>query len=266
MNNERTANVADQSISRSLKTLIRGLTQDNLTETYEGYKALFQAGSAAIPHIRDALAKSEWSRVKYPNEIRYVSGLVTLIHDIDESEADKITGELKSHGCDPAVARILDSISSFTLNDYVQYDVCGVRIFEHKRLVTRQNVKQKLERWLKPVPGADLEEIERIYVLRLEDAEARGSYKPILFRINLAWDNPSSRLSPMSWVNNLIIENTLYHEIGHHVHRHTFGQDPDQEEAAENYADQIMFKRSRHLLFRVGRLVRSCRRAADARR
>ena len=249
------ANVADQSISRSLKTLIRGLTQNDVTETYQGYKALFQVGSAAIPHIRDAVSKSKWSTVKYPNEIRYISGLVTLVHDIDESEAEKITSELKSHGCDPVVARILDSISSFTLNDYVQYDVCGVKIFEHKRLVTTQNVKQRLELWLKPVPNADLEEIERIYVLREEDLKVLGNYKPILFRINLAWDNPSSRLNPMSWLNNFMIESTLYHEIGHHVHRHTFGQDPDQEEAAEKYADQVMANRSSHLLFRVGRFL-----------
>jgi hypothetical protein len=254
---EEQTSAADQNISRSLKTLIRGLTQDSATEMYEGYKALFQVGSAAIPQICDAISKSKWSRVKYPNEIRYISGLVTLIHDIDESEAARITSELKSGGCDPAVARILDSIVSFTLNDYVQYDVCGVKIFEHKRLVTRQKVKERLEQWLKPVPSADLEEIERIYVLRKGELSALGNYEPILFRINLVWDNPSSRFSPMSWLNNFIIENALYHEIGHHVHRHTFGQDPDQETAADNYADRIMAYRSSHLLFRVGRFLKA---------
>ena len=154
------------------------------------------------------------------------------------------------------MARILDSIGSFKLKDFIRYDVRGVKIFEHKRLVTRQNVKQRLEQWLKPVPSADLDQLERIYVLPKSDLEALGSYKPVLFCINLAWDNPSPRWSPMSWMNNFIIESTLYHEIGHHVHRHTFGQDPEQEADAENYADRIMAYSSSHFLFRVARVLK----------
>src|SRR5262249_26093469 len=121
----------NRDVDRSLRTLIRGLTQDNRTEIYESYKALFQAGATAIPQVRAALFKSNWSNLKYPNEIRYVSGLVNLIHDIDESEAKRIANQLKKNGCDVAVARFLDSICAFTLADYAQYDVCGVKVFEH---------------------------------------------------------------------------------------------------------------------------------------
>ena len=247
-------NELTQNINRSLRMLIRGLTQDNVAEMYEGYKALFQVGVLAIPQIREAVLKSNWSKLKYPNEIRYVSGLVNLIHDLDESEARGITNQLKNNGCDLAVARILDSICTFTLADYTQYNICGVKIFEHKKLVTKQNVRARLERWLKNVPIEDLKEIERIYILRSEDLRSLGNYKPILYRINFVWDNPSSRWSPMSWLNNFIIENTLYHEIGHHVHRHTFGQDPEQEKEAEKYSDRIM-ARSNRWLFRVRRLL-----------
>lgn len=253
---EEQSNVADQNISLSLKTLIRGLTQDDVTEMYKAYKALFAVGPAVIPQIREAIFKAKWSSVKYPNEIRYLAGLVTLIHDLDESESAKIRVELISNGCGPVVTRILDSISSFKLENFNRYDVRGVKIFEHKKLVTRQNVKRRLEQWLKPVPGEDLDQIERIYVLAKSDLEALGSYAPVLFCINLAWDNPSPRWSPMSWMNNFIIESTLYHEIGHHVHRHTFGQDPEQEEDAENYADRIMAYRSGHLLFRLARVLK----------
>ena len=256
---EEQSNVADQNISRSLKTLIRGLTQDDVTEMYKGYKALFAVGRAAIPQIREAIFKARWSSVKYPIEIRYIAGLVTLIHDLDESESEKIRIELMGNGCDPVVARILDSIGSFKLKDFIRYDVRGVKIFEHKRLVTRQNVKRRLEQWLKPVPSEDLDQIERIYVLPKSNLEALGSYAPVLFCINLAWDNPSPRWSPMSWVNNFIIESTLYHEIGHHVHRHTFGQDPEQEADAENYANRIMANGSSHFLFRVARVLKRAR-------
>jgi hypothetical protein len=175
---------------------------------------------------------------------------------LDESESEKIRIELIDNGCGPVVAHILDSIGSFKLNDFIRYDVRGVKIFQHKRLVTRQNVKRRLEQWLKPVPSEDLDQIERIYVLPKWDLEALGNYKPVLFCINVAWDNPSPRWSPMSWVNNLIIESTLYHEIGHHVHRHTFGQEPEQEAEADDYANRIMANSSGHFLFRVARMLK----------
>ncbi|HKU73199.1 MAG TPA: hypothetical protein VJR02_04730 [Pyrinomonadaceae bacterium] len=249
-------NVAEQDISRSLKTLIRGLTQDDVTEMYKAYKALFAVGRAAVPQIREAIFKTEWANINYPNEIRYLAGLVTLIHDLDESESEKIRIELVRNGCSPVVAHVLESIGSFQLQDFIRYDVRGFKIFEHKRLVTRQNVKRRLEQWLRPVPGEDLDQIERIYVLPKQDLDALGSYAPVLFCINLAWDNPSPRWSPMSWLNNFIIETTLYHEIGHHVHRHTFGQDPEQEADAENYADRMMANSSGHFLFRLARLLK----------
>lgn len=248
--------LTDQEISRSLKTLIRGLTQNDLTETYQGYKALFAIGPEAIPQIREAIFKSNWASVKYPNEIRYIAGLVTLIHDLDETESEKIRRELRDKGCSPVVASILDSIGSFKLEDFVRYDIRGVKIFEHKKLVTRQNVRLKLEQWLKPVPGEDLDQLERVYVLRPSDLDALGSYKPVLFCIKLAWDNPSPRWSPMSWMNNLLLESTLYHEIGHHVQRHTFGQDPEQEADAEEYSERMIVNNSSHLLFRLGRLLK----------
>lgn len=246
----------DQIVSRNLKTLVRGLTQSDWNETYKGYKALFRIGAPAIPHVRDVLLKFDLAKVKHSNEIRYVSGLVNLIHDIDESEANEIVRQLKGGGCNVALASVLDSICASTLDDYVQYIVCGVRIFEHKNLATKQSVKAKLEQWLKNVPSDDLREIERIYIVRQEDLDSLGSYKPILHRINVVWINRSRRWSPVSWMDNFIIENTLYHEIGHHVYRHTFGQEPEQEKEANDYADRIMLN-SNHLLFRVARLLKT---------
>lgn len=205
----------DEDIRRSLKNFLRGLTQDDVADRYESYKALFQIGPAAIPQIRDLLFKSNWSHVKYPNEIRYVAGLVSLIHDLDESESERVRAKLQSNGCALALKRVLDSIGSFRSADYAHYDVQGVRIFEHKKLVTKQNVRRKLEQWLRSIPDRDLAEIERIYVIRKEDLTVLGSYKPILYWINLAWDNPSARWNPFSWLNNFMVESTLYHEIGH---------------------------------------------------
>lgn len=241
-------------IRRNLNQLIRGLTQNDLTEALEAYKFLFQTGEPVIPQVRAVLLKFDCSKVKYDNEIRYISGLVKLIHDINEPEAKKIVGELKKQNCIYSLTKILDSICQFTIGDYDQYKVRRLKIFEHKRLFTEQDIKATLEKWMKNIPDEDLKGIERIFILRPEDLDNLGNYTPILYQINIVWDNPSSRWSPMSWVNNFLIESTLYHEIGHHVCRHKFGQDPTQEKEAVAYSDRIMWNSGR-LIFRLGRLL-----------
>lgn len=250
-------NEENQIVSRNLKMLIRGLTQSDLSETYEGYKALFQIGASVIPQIREVLLKFDCSKIKFPNEIRYISGLVNLVHDVDEIEANNIVRQMKNGNCNVALVRVLDSICTFTLDNYIRYNVCGVKIFEHKKIFARQNIKAKLESWLKNVPSDDLSEIERIYILRPKDLENLGNYTPILYRINVAWTSRSPRWSPMSWIDNLIIENTLYHEIGHHVYHNKFGQKSKQEreKEADDYADRIMINSS-HLIFRVACLFK----------
>lgn len=250
-------NEENQIVSRNLKMLIRGLTQSDISETYEGYKALFQIGASVIPQIREVLLKFDCSNIKFPNEIRYISGLVNLVHDIDEIQADNLVRQMKNGNCNVVLARVLDSICKFTLDDYVRYNVRGVKIFEHKKIFARQNIKAKLESWLKNVPSSDLSGIERMYILRPEDLENLGTYTPILYRINMAWTNRSPRWSPMSWIENFIIENTLYHEIGHHVYRYKAGQQlkQEREQDADDYADRIMIN-SNHLIFRVASLFK----------
>jgi hypothetical protein len=241
---------ANQEINAALRTLLRGLTQNNLKEIYAGHKALYKIGAPTISYIRDAIHQSNWTKLRYSNEIRYITGLVSILHDIDESESKGIANQFKQNGCDVSVAHLLNSVCRFTVSDYLQYEIRGIRIFEHKKLEIKQPVQPRLEDWLKNAPEEDLVQIERIYILRKGDLKALGTYTPILCNINLVWDNPCSNSNPLSYLNLYIIENTLYHEIGHHIHRHKFGQDEKQEKEARDYADYIM-RISNHLQFRI---------------
>jgi hypothetical protein len=119
------------------------------------------------------------------------------------------------------------------------YDIQGVKVYERKELF-KHDVRSKLERWLNNVPGKDLKEIERIYVTTYDGRDAAGSYRPILFTIEIVWYNPFSKRDPFSWFVLQNIERTLYHEIGHHAHRHSFGQIPEQEQEADAYARRLM--------------------------
>jgi len=240
----------DQEIRTSLKTLIRGLTQGNRREGYEGYKALYKIGASAIPQIREAIFQSNWAKVKRPNEIRYVSGLVSLLRDINEVEAEGVARQLIENGCDISVKRLVTSICSFTLTDYLIYDIRGIKVYEHKELF-KHDVRSKLEKWLNNVPDKDLKEIERLYVITNDGRDKAGSYMPILFTIVVVWDNPFSRRDPFSWLLLQNIEYTLYHEIGHHIHRHSFGQIPEQEQEADAYARRLL-KISHPVLGKIG--------------
>jgi hypothetical protein len=251
--NEETDN-AEQNIHDILKTLLRGLTQNNIKEIFAGHKALYKIGKSAIPHIRNAIGQSNWSQIKRANEVRYVTGLVSILHDIDENESNQVAKQLKQHGCDVSIVHILDSICRFTITDYFQYEIQGISFFEHKNLIKNQPVLPKLNQWLRNVPKEDLGGIERIYILRRGDLQSLGNYTPILFSINLVWDNPCSRFNPFSMLNHFIIEDTLYHEIGHHIYRHTFGQDEKQEKEANDYASYIL-ARSNHVIFKIMRAI-----------
>jgi hypothetical protein len=153
---EKTNNLS-RDIEAALKMLIRGLTQGSVAEMHAGHRALFRIGRPAIPQIREAILRSNWSRIKHGNQIRYVSGLVGLLHDIDEAESRCIVSQLKRDGCDVTIAHILDSICSFTIADYAQYHVRGVTVFEHKKLITKQVVQEALAHWLRNIPTNDLE-------------------------------------------------------------------------------------------------------------
>ena len=67
-------------------------------------------------------------------------------------------------------------------------------------------------------------------------------YTPIINAIALLWENPHKDKSLLFKLSALFTEKVLYHEIGHHRHRHNFGTDPDQEKEADRYAFRVMKK------------------------
>ena len=100
-----------------------------------------------------------------------------------------------------------------------------------------------MQKWFENIPPENLNEVDRIYIISRDKQDYAGNYMPIFFSINLIWYAPSSRYNPIFWLLILLHERTFYHEIGHHVSRHTFGQDPNQEKEANRYASMLMAKR-----------------------
>jgi hypothetical protein len=86
-----------------------------------------------------------------------------------------------------------------------------------------------------------------MYIVNQKPKQHLGQYTPIFHNIKLVWHSRFSWYTPLlwmfSWVIWLMREKTFYHEVGHHAHCHTFGQDPDQEREANRYAAHMMAKR-----------------------
>ncbi len=245
----------EEEIHGHIRTLSRGLMQSNYSIAYQGYNALYRIGEPAIPHLKEIILKTDWSSTKYRELSLYLTGLVCLIHDISENEGKQVIRHIVTNGCSPHVKALLDSLSQFSEKDFIKYNVGHVAVLEHKEIIAKCAIRPLIEKWLGNIPEHDSRELVRILIVRNQDLDAAGAYTPMLHKITLAWDDTSAANSLALKLFLLSTEHTFYHEIGHHICRHTFGQDPVQEKEAENYAAKIMSKAHP----RIGRLVKLLR-------
>ena len=242
----------ENEIRDNIKTLSRGLIQSNYQEAYEGYKNLYSLGQVALEPLKAKIGEIDWSQSKYKELSKYVSGIFSLIHDIDENVADNILEKLTTDGCPDHIKALLRSTCEFSLKNYKKYKIRGIEIFEHKEIKKGCIIQDLIGKWLKSVTENDLSDISRLYIIRKEDIDNwAGTYTPVLFKIAVVWDNPYKANSLRFWLFSLFTEHTLYHEIGHHIHRHKFGTDADQEKEADRYASKIISNNHRYLSYLV---------------
>ena len=230
----------DQDIKKCLRVLSRGLMQADYTTAYKGYKALYQIGAPALPVLSDLAINSDWSNKKYKELSRYVTGIFSLIHDIDEDEADRVYQSMISNGAPDHIRVQLKSICAFSLKGYKHYNCRDIDVYEHKGIVSKCEIKPHIQKWLTNLPTNDLSGIHRIYIVRPDDIKYAGTYTPVLFKITLVWNNRFREGSLAFNFFSIYTEKVLYHEVGHHIHRHTFGKLPDQEKEADRYAAKIL--------------------------
>ncbi|MFC1840712.1 ImmA/IrrE family metallo-endopeptidase [Thermodesulfobacteriota bacterium] len=233
----------EEEINTAIKKLIRSITVREIKKQLKWHKTLYEIGEAALPKIRSTIKSYNSSSLDIRSKHICISGLMRLMHDINEQKALSLTKELIENGCDSLIATHLKTINEFTSKNFKCYQIKGVRIYEEKKLSPQYSIQRLLQKWFENVPLENLNEVDRIYVKSKDKQDYSGNYMPIFFSINLVWIAPSSRYNPMFWLIILGHEFTLYHEIGHHVSRHTFGKDPDQEREANQYAKMLMTKR-----------------------
>lgn len=241
-------------INSHLRRLSRALVQHQNEDIYASHRELYLIGEAVIPHVSERLLANSWRKVKFKEQLSLLSGLLGLVHDIDEEAAREIAKRIEREGCDSVVQGIMRSIFSFSLANFERFVAEGVTVHRSKELVEPRTIERKFTEWLAAVPESDRERIDRIYVVPSCGSDARGTYTPILCKIAVEWDVSSNPF--LHWFQFLRVERTLYHEIGHHVHGHRLGQDLDQEEEADDYA-RALVRRNHPYLWSVVKLVKS---------
>ena len=239
----------DKSIQENFKKLSRGLMQPSIPVAFEAHKNLYEIGKPVIPLLKEKILEVDWSNSKYKELSGYISGLYSLLHDLDEKEAYSVCNNVISNGCPKHIKAILQSVNQFSVNNYKRYRLRGIEIFEHKLINPKCDIGSYLDKCLGNIPKCDLDKISRLYVITRDKINASGTYTPVINAIALLWENRHKDKSLLFKISALFTEKVLYHEIGHHVNRHNFGIDPDQEKEADRYAFQIMKKSHPYLVY-----------------
>ncbi len=234
-------------IERVLQRLLNAIGRGAHKDADLAYRTLYDIGEPAIPRLQATLYRDDYAELNRLVMAR-LTGVLTLTHDIDCVKSRETAEEIRRRGCDPVYDARLATILAYAPEHFLQYEVKGIEVHESDSLKP-DNRLQFVTKWLGGLPPEDLKEIRKIYLIPRGQEDYRGTYTPYLNVIALVWDEPFGRNNPFSALNALSIERTFYHEVGHHVHRHTYGQDPVQEEEAEAYA--IARMRAAHPRFRA---------------
>ncbi len=244
------------AVKAAFDKLMRGLAHGFGEQTYSGYRTLYEFGHAVVPALEQRILEADWTAVTRPEATRMQTALVTLLHDIDEARSRDVIDRLLTDGCHPALRGALNSIRRYDGRNFKVHELRGLRVFIDNGIDHSEAVRFHLDRWLSNVPATDLWGITRLYILPVPPVpDHAGLYMPILSTITVYWRASLLWGLPPGWLERLLMERTLYHEIGHHVHRHEFGQQPEQEREADRYAYERL-RLSRPFLVFIAQVIR----------
>ena len=85
---------------------------------FEAHKNLYELGKPLIPIIKEKLLEIEWSKSNYKELSKYVSGFYSLLHDLDEDEAELVGQKIISNGCPKQIKAIIQSVNQFSVKNY----------------------------------------------------------------------------------------------------------------------------------------------------
>jgi hypothetical protein len=201
---------------------------------------LFEIGISLTPLLESELARIDLGPRLRIEVLQLLAGLLALHRDIDETASNQFIDNALSKRTHLTTSALLRSLRRMSVAHFVKTKHRGIEIWEHESLDKLYTASRWIGTWLDELPEKDIDRIFRIYVVpRDAKDEWIGTYMPVLAIVALAWLTdfpPNSRLNVLT---NAVHRLTLFHEVGHHVNRHWFGQDPQQESEADEYAGSV---------------------------
>lgn len=221
-----------------MRRLKRGLMTCDERTALPAYKQIFESGAPALPvlerELKNAALFADPTRVE---GTRLLAGLLALHRDLDEVASDDLIDEALARPCPKVISALLRSARRMTCRDFRTSCSSNIQIWEHTSIDQRYGASKRVQGWLAELPANDIVGIRRILITpHRTEHDAMGSYMPVLGVVSLAW---TTLIPPESYfvrAANASHRFTLFHEVGHHVHKHWFGQDPEQERDADGYA------------------------------
>ena len=153
-----------------------GLVQNSGEQIYRAHRELYKLGRNALPAIEEQILGQSWRDIRHGSQLNLLSGLLSLVNDIDEDRAKRVGEEIRKTGCSSIVKKRITSITTFALNEFRAYEIEGTRIFQSRALGNSPHIKSYMEKWLAIVPKKDMAQIERIYIIPETTEEHRGTY------------------------------------------------------------------------------------------
>lgn len=256
------------SIARAVKRLKQGLLTGSPEITSEACRTLFDIGEPAASLLLEELHKIDIGKASVPGGLSLISGLATILHDLDETKSTNFINRSLAGNCDPVVEGRFRSLLKFSRANFRISRFGDIEILEHREIDARFRAGSYVARWLEIVPDRDLAGLQKIYVIAAKSHhDFLGNFLPKLNVITLVWMSDTLPFLPTQWVFRLAHQKTLYHEVGHHALMHREGgQDPEQEEQSEAYAGRMFVRahpRLRKIASVLRRIIRGRRRLAS---
>ena len=218
---------------RRVKALLQAHNTPDPLDDLVAHKNAVELGREILPIIRNSFFRVNWSTLAPRGKLGALTALMLAAYDVDEHAARELSAELTARKkCHSVFLQRLDSIRSFTLEAYRRFDSHGLKLYVTRSLEDPSGVAEQIRKWLSNVPCPDLEGIPRIYVVEKAERDHWGMYLRILATITLVWRGWNAQTRRQ----RLATEFTLYHEVGHHVHRARSGDREEDEALADGYA------------------------------
>ncbi|WP_419905003.1 hypothetical protein [Kiloniella sp.] len=234
----------EDDLETVVNQLKRGLISRHHPTKAKAYKRLYEAGAKSIPLLLRELELIEFKKNRRPEMLVLATGLLVILHDLDEEISEKFIKKAISEKCDDTTARAFNSILRFKRSNFLETKVGDTIILEDKAIDKRHQATKCILKWLESIPFEDYERVPRIYLIPYKSHyDFSGYHLNYISVLTVVWYTNKHPYNPIQLLNRLFKQITLYHEIGHHFHKHIEGgQVPDQEEEADAYAYKMLLK------------------------